>query len=113
VASSLLDLWHRARVTHTMTGRRRHARYLLAEPIDGRLRVREEVAIERWDARELVVLSSTPSHQDDVLTFELPGVAPRHVLVKVISSKPIVAADGSLRHRVRLALENGNGGHAL
>jgi hypothetical protein len=99
----------------TMTGRRRHARYLLTEPIDGSLRVREEVAIERWDDREIVVLSSAPSRTDETLTLELPGVGPRHVLVKVAEAKPIVAPDGSLRHRLRLAVQpdggNGNGSH--
>jgi hypothetical protein len=44
-----------------MTGRRRHARYLLTEPLEGSLRVREEVAIEHWNDREVVVLSSVPS----------------------------------------------------
>jgi hypothetical protein len=94
-----------------MTPRRRHARYLLTEPIEGSLRVREEVAIESWDDREIVVLSSTPSRPEDTLTLELPGVDPRHVVVKVAESRPVVAPDGSLRHRLLLAVrpEAGNG----
>ena len=85
-----------------MTGRRRHVRYLLAEPVDGSLRVREEVTIESQDERQIVVLSSTPSRPDETLTLELPDVGPRHVRVKVGESKPVVAPDGSLRHRLIL-----------
>jgi hypothetical protein len=98
-----------------MTGRRRHARYLLTEPIDGSLRVREEVAIEQWDEHEFTVLSSTPSRPDDTMTLELAGDAPRHVVVKVAESKPAVAPDGSLRHRLRLVVQPGprNGGNVL
>lgn len=92
-----------------MTNRRRHARYQLTEPIDGSMRVREEVAIESWDDRQVVVLSSTPSRPEDMLTLELPGVDPRHVVVKVAQSKPIVAPDGSLRHRLLLAVQPGAG----
>lgn len=91
------------------TGRRRHARYLLTEPIEASLRVREEVAIESWDKDQVVVLSSTPSLPDDTLTLELPGIAPRHVVVTVAESRPVVATDGSLRHRLFLAVRPGAG----
>jgi hypothetical protein len=98
-----------------MTGRRRHTRYLLTAPIDGSLRVRDEVAIERWDDREIVVLSPTPSRADDILTLELPGVDPRHVVVKVTESKPVVVQDGALRHRLVMVVQpmggNGTGDH--
>jgi hypothetical protein len=77
-------------------------RYLLAEPVEGSLRVREEVAIESRNGRQFVVVSPTPSRRDDTLTLELPGVDPRHVLVRVVESKPIVVPDGSLRHRLLL-----------
>jgi hypothetical protein len=85
-----------------MTGRRRHVRYLLAEPVEGSFRVREEVAIESRNERQIVVLSSTPSRPDDTLTLELPGVGPGQVRVRVAESKPVVAPDGSLRHRLLL-----------
>jgi hypothetical protein len=77
-------------------------RYLLPKPVEGSLRVREEVAIESRNERQIVVLSSTPSLPDDTLTLELPGVDPRHVPVTVAESKPVVAPDGSLRHRILL-----------
>jgi hypothetical protein len=36
------------------------------------------------------------------LTLELPGVGTGHVRVRVAESKPVVAPDGSLRHRLLL-----------
>jgi hypothetical protein len=89
----------------------------MTEPIGGSLRVREEVAIESWNDHQIVVVGSTPSRPDDTLTLELPGPGPRHVTVTVAESKPIVASDGSLRHRLRLAVQPdagiGNGRHTL
>jgi hypothetical protein len=93
-----------------MTGRRRHPRYLLNEPLDARLRVREEVAIERWDEDEILVLSTAPSRAADSLILELPGPDPRHLRVRVDESRPVVAPDGSLRHRLRLVVEPGQHG---
>jgi hypothetical protein len=79
--------------------------------------VREEVAIERWSEAEIVVLSSTPSRPDDRLTLELPGLDPRHVLVKVTESKPVIVENGSLRHRLLLVVQpaagNGDGRQTL
>ncbi len=99
--------------TTTMTSRRKHSRYLLNEPLDGTLRVREEVAIERWSGTEIVVLSAAPSRVAETLTLEFPDGSPRHVAVTVEESRPVVAADGSLRHRLRLQVTssdgNGNG----
>jgi hypothetical protein len=88
-----------------MIGRRRHERYRLNEPMGGTLRLREEVAIERWDAGEIVVLSTAASRPDERLTLELPAGRPRKVEVNVLESRPVVAPDGSLRHRIRLAVE--------
>ena len=87
-----------------MTGRRRHPRYQLTTPIEGELRVREEVVIERWSRKEVVVLSTMPSHGDDRLLLELAGEDLNALRVKVVDSKPVVAVDGSVRHRIRLAL---------
>lgn len=88
-----------------MTGRRRHVRYVLTDPISGSLRVREEVTIESRNNRQIVVLSSAPSRPHDGLTLELPGADPRHLRVTVAESKPVVAPDGSLRHRLLLDVQ--------
>jgi hypothetical protein len=77
-------------------------RYVLTEPIEGTLRVREEVSIESRNERQIVVLSPAPARPEDVLTLELPGVEPRHLRVAVAESRPTVAPDGSLRHRLLL-----------
>jgi hypothetical protein len=101
---------------NTMTGRRRHARYMLTEPMGGTLRVREEVVIESSNDSQIVVLSTTPSRQDETLTLELPGVDPRHVVVKVAESRPVVGPNGALQHRLLLLIQprhdDSNGRHA-
>jgi hypothetical protein len=92
-----------------MSGRRRYARYVLSHPLEGNLHVREEVSIERWSDHEIVVLSPAPSRRAQNLTLELPGTRPRRLLVQVEGSSPVVAPDGSLRHRLRLVVLNGAG----
>jgi hypothetical protein len=90
----------------TQLGRRRHSRYLLAQPVDGSLRVREEVAIEAWDEDEVVILSPEPCRPDERLTLEVPGDAQRRLAVRVSECRPAVAGDdGAIRHRLRLQIE--------
>jgi hypothetical protein len=89
-----------------MLGRRRHARYLLAEPIEGRMHVREDVVVERWEGRELVVLSQEPCQVREELRIEFPGTSRRRVSGRVFESKPAVADDGAIRHRLRLVVES-------
>ncbi len=93
-----------------MTGRRRDSRFLLGEPMDGTLRVREEVVIERWDDTEIVVLCSAPSRAAEKLRLEVAGGPPRQLDVSVLESRPVVSSDGSLRHRLRLAVRSDDGG---
>jgi len=88
-----------------MLGRRKHARFLLAEPVDASLRLREEVAIERLDDREVVVLSPEPLKPQERATLEIPGDNRRRMAVKVAESRPAVTGDGAIRHRVVLAIE--------
>lgn len=89
----------------TQLGRRKHSRYLLAQPVDGSLRVREEVAIEAWNEDEVVILSPEPCRPDERLTLEVPGDARRHLAVRVSECRPAVAGDGAIRHRLRLQIE--------
>ena len=88
-----------------MLGRRKHSRLLLVEPVDGSLRVREEVAIEHWSEEEVVVLSPEPCRADERFSLEIPGHARRPVNVRVSESRPAVTDDGSIRHRLRLVIE--------
>lgn len=94
-----------------MLGRRKHTRFLLSEPIDAHLRLREEVAVERWSAKEIVVLSPEPLRPRERVTLEVPGDARRRTSARVSESRPAVAGDGTIRHRVVLAIE-GRGTHA-
>jgi hypothetical protein len=90
---------------------------LLAHPIDGQLRVREEVAIEQLNDAEVVILSPEPCRTDERLTLEIPGGSRRRLNVRVCESRPAVVADGAIRHRLTLSFDrhgpNGtqHGGH--
>jgi hypothetical protein len=90
----------------TMLGRRKHSRFLLAQPVEGHLRVREEVAVEELTDREAVVLSPEPYWTDERLTLEIPGDLRRRVNVKVSECRPAVIGDGPIRHRCRLVIED-------
>jgi hypothetical protein len=89
----------------SMLGRRKHSRFLLAQPVDGQLRVREEVAIEEMDDSHVVILSPEPCRVDERLTIEIPGGSRRRLNVKVRESRPAVVADGAIRHRLKLSIE--------
>ena len=90
----------------TILGRRRHSRFLLVQPVEGSLRVREEVAIEALSEDEAVVLSPEPCRSDERLTLEIPGNPPRRVGVRVTECRPMVENDGGIRHRLRLTIVN-------
>lgn len=88
-----------------MLGRRKHTRFLLSEPLDAQLRLREEVSIEQWSGKEIVVLSPEPLRPQERVTLEFPGDARRRTIARVSESRPAVAGDGAIRHRVVLAIE--------
>lgn len=89
----------------TLLGRRKHSRFQLSQPIEGSLRVREEVAIEEWNESGLVILSPEPCRADERLTLEIPGNGRYRVNVRVRESRPAVVADGPIRHRLKLSVE--------
>lgn len=89
----------------TTSGRRKHSRFLLAQPVEGSLRVREEVTIEEWTDGEVVILSPEPCRVEERLTLEAPGDGRRRVNVKVRESRPAVVGDGPVLHRLRLSIE--------
>jgi hypothetical protein len=94
-----------------MLGRRKHPRFLLAEPVVGSLHLREEVTIEHWGDDEVVVLSPEPLMPEERLTLEVPGDSHRRTHVRVLESRPAVTDDNAIRHRLRLAIE-GHAAHA-
>ena len=90
----------------TILGRRKHSRFLLAQPVEGSLRMREEVAIEELTDTDVVILSPEPCRTDERLTLEIPGDNRRRLSVSVRESRPIVVADGPIRHRLTLSIEH-------
>jgi hypothetical protein len=88
----------------SMLGRRKHSRYLLARPIDAIVRVRDEVLIELLDERELVVLGPEACRPDEQVSLEIPDRVHTRVHARVAESRPVVAEDGAIRHRMRLVV---------
>ena len=89
----------------TLLGRRKHARFLLAHPVDGSLRVREEVVVEEWNEQDLVILSPEPCPVGERVTLEIPDDVRRSIDGKVSECRPSVAGDEAIRHRIRLSVE--------
>ena len=94
----------------TMLGRRKHSRFLLAQPIEGNLRIREEVAVEELSAQEVVILSPEACRPQELVTLELAGHVRQRVNARVAESRPTVSDDGVIRHRLRLVVEERIGG---
>lgn len=85
---------------------RRDTRYLLSRPWEGLLGLVGEVAVEWHDEerREVWVVSAMPAHPEELLTLDLSGQERRNMTVRVLESGPVVLVDGSIRHRLRLAI---------
>jgi hypothetical protein len=85
---------------------RRHTRYLLSRPWEGLLGIVGHIAVERHDEerRELWVISALPAHPEELLTLDLSGQERHSMTVRVLESGPVVLIDGSIRHRLRLAI---------
>ncbi len=87
-----------------MPGRRRDQRFTLSVPWEGALRVLNDVVIERYDDKEMWIVSSAPAHRDEVLMLDATGLEPAVVMaVRVTNSVPVLI-DGVVRHRLRLAI---------
>ena len=96
-----------------MLGRRRHPRFLLAEPIEGIVQIREDITVEQWNDREVVVLSPEPCRIQERLRLEVPGRFPRRIDATVLESRPVVVDDSVIRHRLRLAIDSNETESAL
>ena len=53
----------------------------------------------------MVILSPEPCRVDERLTIEIPGDSRRRLNVRVRESRPAVEADGAIRHRLKLLIE--------
>lgn len=89
-----------------MLGRRKHPRFLLSEPVNASLRLREEVTIEQWGEREVVVLSPEPIKPEERVALEVPGNSHHRTHLRVLESRPAMTDDSAIRHRLRLAIED-------
>ena len=83
---------------------RRDTRYMLSRPWEGTLRIPGDVMIERHDEtqQELWVTSSLSVRRDELLTLDLT-MPDRSLTVRVVESR-LVLIDGTVRHRLRLAI---------
>lgn len=87
-----------------MSGRRSHPRFAVASPCDGALRVLRDVAIDRTAVDELSAVCHVPAVVGEEMSLDLLGAGDRlQCRVRVVESRPVVV-DGSVRHRLRLAV---------
>jgi hypothetical protein len=87
-----------------MSGRRSHPRYAVASPWSGAIRILRDVVIDRTERDELLAVSNAAAVVGEVLSLDLIGGGQNVAIkVRVIDSRPVII-DGTVRHRVRLAL---------
>ena len=87
-----------------MAGRRSHPRFAVSTPWDGSMRVLKDVVIHRTDTEELLAVSRTAGITGEEMTLDVMGAGESLGLrVRVVESRPVIV-DGSVCHRVRLAL---------
>jgi len=87
-----------------MSGRRSHPRFAVASPWSGAIRILRDVVIDRTERDELLAVSNVAAVVGEMLSLELIGGGQNvAVKVRVIDSRPVII-DGTVRHRVRLAL---------
>ena len=85
-----------------MLGRRSHERFSVAPPVEGTLRVFQDVMIHRTHEGDLVALASEAGIVGELLTLdESHGADMETVIVRVVESRPVVM-EGAIRHRLRL-----------
>jgi hypothetical protein len=87
-----------------MSGRRRHDRFEVSVPWNGRLAVFRDVLVQPDADGALTAISQTPIAVDDVLTLDITGGGGVATLrVQVVASRPVTHA-GSVRHAARLSV---------
>jgi hypothetical protein len=86
-----------------MSGRRAHQRLSIGS-VSAVVRVTRDVAIDRMDHQELVVISQAAAVIGEEMSLELFGGRGSIALkVRVLASQPVVIG-GSLRHRLRVVV---------
>ena len=77
--------------------------------MDALLRLREEVTVERWDARGGEVVTSAPYRRGERLTLEVAGNGHRPLGVVVRDSRVSVIPGELISYRVLLAIDPAGG----
>jgi hypothetical protein len=87
-----------------MSGRRSHPRFAVASPWSGAIRILRDVVVDRMERDELLAVSNAAAVVGEALSLDLIGGG-RNIAIKVrvIDSRPVII-DGTVRHRLRLAL---------
>jgi len=85
-------------------------RFPVPDPWQGWLRIPEDVTVERYMGHTLRVVSRVPADPGEILTLAHVGSAPLMAVAARVTECAPVVTDGSLRHRLRLALLNGSAG---
>ena len=89
-----------------MAGRRSHPRFAVASPWDGSMRVLKDVVVHRTDSDELLAVGRTAGIVGEEMTLDVMGAgASLGLRVRVLESRPVIV-DGSVCHRMRLAVLN-------
>jgi len=89
-----------------MQDRRRSARFSLSHPLEGTLRLMDEVLVERYVENEMTVLASMAAKPSEAMVIDRVIASNASLLdVHVARSEPAVV-DGLLRHRLTLLVED-------
>jgi hypothetical protein len=89
-----------------MSGRRSHPRFAVATPWDGAVRVLREIVVQRAEGDRLLAVSHSPGIVGEEMTLDVMAAAASvRLRVKVMDSRPVIV-DGSVRHRIGLAMVN-------
>jgi hypothetical protein len=87
-----------------MSGRRSHTRFTVASSWSGVIRLFRDAIVDRVEPDELRAISHTAAAVGEELSLDLIGAGQNVALkVRVLESRPVIV-DGSVRHRIRLAL---------
>lgn len=87
-----------------MSGRRSHHRFVVATPWDGTMRVLRDVVVDRTEQGELLAVSQAAAIAGEEMSLDLVGAGTSLELrVRVLESRPVII-DGTVRHRIRLAV---------
>ena len=85
-----------------MLGRRSYERFSLVPPVEGTLRIFQDVILNRGEDGELVAYGREPGIVGELLAVDdAQSHGSASLVVRVVESRPVIV-QGSVRHRLRL-----------